>query len=244
VPADIEGSTRPRGGPYDAFARRSARLARSDDEGAAMTNVPVPWIAGGWSPGVCSRHGEPAEIRGRTRFVSKAPGWAIPFILLGGIVYVIIVSAVRKTVQAPNWPFCDACKGLRTRRLLIGLGLLLGSLVLFLVGGSLANDDPEAPTGALMLLGGGVAVIAGLIVALLSGRTAIARGVVSQDGAWLQFAGSHPRFDAEVAAAITKAHELQAAAYQQWQAQAAAPPPQYAQPTPYGQPSQYGQPGQ
>src|SRR4051812_38274526 len=97
-----------------------------DDGGAAMTNVPAPWItASGWSPSVCARHGRPPQSRTTVRFISKAPGWAFPLILLGAIVYLIVLSIVRKTVVASNWPYCEQCRALRRQRLLTGLGLLV-----------------------------------------------------------------------------------------------------------------------
>jgi len=182
-----------------------------------MTNVPAPWITGGvWSPNVCARHGRPPQSRTTARFISKAPGWAFPLILLGAIVYLIVVSIVRKTVIAANWPYCELCRSVRRQRLFAGFGLLVGGLLLFFVGAGVAADSAQSAAGPLAVVVGLVAFVIGIVVALRSGPGVIAGGVVSADGAWVQFARSDPAFDAEVMAAIARAHELQAAAYQQF----------------------------
>jgi hypothetical protein len=201
-----------------------------------MTNVPSAWLAT-WAPSVCSRHGEPATVRLKTRFISRAPGWALPLIIFGGIVYLIVVSAVRKTVWAQNWGYCPACISLKNKRLYIGLGVLAVGAVLFVLGIAVLGNDDESALGPLTFLVGMVLFIVGLVVSALSGRTAIAGGMASMDGVWVQFRQPAQRFVAEVDQALAVAKQAQAA---QWGLQPAPAQPQYGQPQ-YGQP-QYGQP--
>src|SRR2546430_7500914 len=98
-----------------------------------MVQIPAQWVSAGQGvPDLCVKHGLPSTQRRRLRLISKPPGWALPLIVFGAIIYVIIVTAVRKTVIAPAWPFCDECKRQRSRFLLIGLGLLILSVVGFI----------------------------------------------------------------------------------------------------------------
>jgi hypothetical protein len=201
-----------------------------------MTSLPAYWTNAGYGvPNVCARHGEPATRRTKTQFISKPPTWAIPLAILGLIIYLIVVMAVRKTITVQNWPYCDQCRNLKLQRLLGGLGGLVLGILLFIVGGGLTNDDDTAGFGALLLIAGFGLAFAGLIVAAYSGRTAIAGGVVSKDGQFIELPKAEARFAAQVEAAANYAEQHARQQQAQYQ-QAQYPQPQYQQP-------QYPQPG-
>jgi hypothetical protein len=142
--------------------------------------VPAGRVAGGQVPPICAKHGQPAAMTKKLRLISKPPGWAFALIILGALPYLIAVLATRKTVIAPQWPFCDQCKAERSRVLGIGLGILGLGLLLFVVG--IAASDPDSAVGPLMLLFGFIALLAGLIVAVRGNWVFQSRAMVSRDG--------------------------------------------------------------
>ncbi len=158
--------------------------------------LPANWVAAGYGvPDVCARHGEPAQERKRVRFVSKPPQWAYVLILLGAIVYLIVVSSLRKTVIAPAWPFCVRCREFRNRMLAIGLGVLALGIVLFIGSIALASSsDAAGPIPALGVFVGLILLIAGIVVAGQASAPVVAGGQVSQDGAWLLLRRAHAGF--------------------------------------------------
>jgi hypothetical protein len=176
--------------------------------------VPAGLIASGEGiPGVCSRHGRESSRAAKCRFISRPPRWAPVLILAGALPYLIVVMALRKTVQAPYWPMCTECDGRRRKLLLAGFGGIAASVVLFFVAVALMSDTtttqtdygytttesgPMAGFGALLLVLAFVAFIGGIIVAGQGTTVGIAQGQVTQDGIFVEFKKSHPSFDQSV----------------------------------------------
>ncbi|MFB9409591.1 hypothetical protein [Dactylosporangium matsuzakiense] len=156
-----------------------------------MLKLPAGQVAAGQLPQVCPRHGEPAIEMKPMRLISKPPAWTPILILAAVIVYAIVVSILRKTVQAAGWPWCAQCKAARSRLLSIGLGVLGLGLLLLIGGFALVNSNDA---GGLLVLVGIFTLLAGLIVAARSGNQAIARAFVSQDGQFVEVAKPDPRF--------------------------------------------------
>jgi hypothetical protein len=155
-----------------------------------MLSIPAGQVAAGHLPHICARHGEPPVEMKRIRFISKPPPWAPFLILAGGIVYLIVVSALRKKIEAPAWAWCAQCKAQRSRMLGIGLGVL--ALGLLLIIGGIATIDNSA--GPLLFLVGLVGLLAGAIVAARSGYQAVSSAFVSQDGQFLEVHKEDQRF--------------------------------------------------
>lgn len=197
---------------------------------AVEVSIPANFVQTGWgTPSVCSRHGEPAVQTTKLRFISKPPPWAYILILAGVIVFVIVAAATRKTVQNQAWPFCARCKKQRAVGLTVGLSLVVVGLILWMVGVGAQSD--AAGVGFLIGL---LVFFAGALVAARSGRSALAGGVVTRDGQWVQFAKASEAFAGQAGAA-------QQAAAQQWAQRAAAQhpygaPAYSAQQYPYQQP--------
>src|SRR5439155_4850271 len=121
------------------------------------------------------------------------------------IVFVIVAMLLRKDVTAPNWPFCARCRQLRTRRLLVGLGLLVLSVVMFVVSFALASGARSGtrewgvPVGLLVAW---VSFLVGMVIALRSALPNIAGAQVSRDGMWVLVPRAHPRFTERVTTAV------------------------------------------
>jgi hypothetical protein len=155
-----------------------------------MLSIPAAQVAAGHLPHICARHGEPpAEMR-RIRFISKPPSWAPVLILAGGIVYLIVVSALRKKIEAPAWAWCAQCKAQRSRLLGIGLGVLALGLLLIVIGVVTIQNT----AGPLLCLVGLLALLAGAIVAARASYQAISSAFVSQDGQYLEVHKEDQRF--------------------------------------------------
>jgi hypothetical protein len=186
------------------------------------TQIPAVLVASGYGvPEVCSRHGEVALDRRRTRFISRPPQWSYVLVLAGLVVWLVVVVALRKTVVAAAWPFCARCRALRTRLLTIGLATVAVGIVAVVGSIALTASDPSghsaaAQAGPFGLLVGLVVLLVGAAVAGRGGTPAIANAFVSGDGRWLGVRKAHPAFAERVRALV-----------------AAAPPP-----TPY--PPAYG----
>lgn len=154
-----------------------------------VVTIPAAQVAAGQLPHVCARHGEqPIEMK-NIRLISKPPPWAPLLILAGGIVYVIVVSAMRKKVQAPAWPLCAQCKAQRSRNLGIGLGVVGLGVLLFVIGAAVGSDN-----GSILLLLGFFALLAGLVVAARSNYQVISSAFVSQDGNFVEVTKADERF--------------------------------------------------
>jgi hypothetical protein len=155
-----------------------------------MLSIPAAQVAAGHLPHICARHGESPVAMRRIRFISKPPPWAPVLILAGGIVYLIVVSSLRKKIEAPAWAWCAQCKAQRSRMLGIGLGVLGLGLLLIVVG--LATIDNSA--GPLLFLVGLVGLLAGAVVAARSSFQAVSSAYVSQDGHFLEVHKEDQRF--------------------------------------------------
>ncbi len=176
-----------------------------------MVDIPAQWVAAGHGvPDVCARHGEPAVRRQRVQLISRAPGWALPLIVFGLLIYALVVFAVRKSVVAPAWPFCAQCLDARRRRRRTGLVLLgmaalstLGAVVLI---GPLHND--AGGSGFLLAL---LLILAAVIVFGTGSWAYTSRARVSQDGYSVQVKGcaAFDRMALEVQQAVW--HHQQAA---------------------------------
>ncbi|AEV85740.1 hypothetical protein ACWT_4718 [Actinoplanes sp. SE50] len=162
-------------------------------------------------PSVCSRHGEAPAVQKPVKFWSKPPAWALILILFGALPYLIVVWALRKEVRSQAWPFCSECVKLHKNRLLIGLGLIAVLPI------SLAFPRGDS-FGTVVLLALVVALAGAAVLARGSYRM-LPGGVVSRDGAQVDFPNSHPAFDAAAQAAYHQAAQRYAA----WQAGQHAP---------------------
>ncbi|MEH0841715.1 hypothetical protein V6U81_04875 [Micromonospora sp. CPCC 205711] len=195
-------------------------------------DLPAPAVtAGGGVPQVCARHGEPAIRHQKVLFRSRTPGWVYILLPFGVLVFAIVAAVLQKRVKAAAWPFCAECARLRTRRLLIGLGVVALAILGVVV---VAVAVPQGSDAAGMIVVLFVfALLVGLGFVAASGWGGIASGHVSADGALLQVRKPHPRF-AEQAEAIRIAVEQHWAAQRWQQAQALGNPAtaQWQQPVP------------
>ncbi|WP_200209543.1 hypothetical protein [Micromonospora coerulea] len=182
-------------------------------------DLPAPAVAAGAATQVCVRHGQPATRQKKVIFRSYTPKWAYLLILIGVLPFAIVAAALQKRVKAPSWPFCQDCGRLRTRRFLIGVGLLALAIVGAVAASVLlpANDSTGGPIVLVFVL----MVIAGLGVASTAAYGPIASGYVSNDGNTVHIRRAHERF-AEQAAAI------RAGAPQPYQPYPPTAPQQYA----------------
>jgi hypothetical protein len=197
--------------------------------------IPAGWVAAGQGmPNVCARHGRPAVERARIRLISKPPSWTYGLVFLGGIVFAIVTMALRKTVWAPAWPFCDQCRAKRTQMMAIGLGIVtLG--VLSLAGTiALISANPDNPAIGLGLLASILVLLAALVVLARSKRVFLAGANVSEDGQWVIVRAEY-RF--------VQAAYVVPAGYSQQPGYGQLPPgqPGYGQQSGYVQPSRVGQ---
>ena len=177
---------------------------------AVEVRIPAQFVATGWgTPTVCTRHGEPAVERKRVNFVSRTPGWAYVLLLVGVIVFIIVASAIRKTVATAAWPFCAKCNAERKRGLTIGLSILAAAVVAFVLAAVL----PDSSSGLAILLGV-VLLVVGYVVAIRGGSRAMrANGHVTDGGQWVQFDRAHEAFAAQAFAAQQAAAQQAAAQY-------------------------------
>lgn len=167
-------------------------------------SVPANFVSAGWgTPSVCARHGEPAVVTSKTRFVSRTSSWLV---LLGVIIYFVVMAATRKTVWSPAWPFCARCRKEETTKTLAGWGGLVVGLVIWV--GSVQILGSRAPIGAIT---GCVLFIGGVILIGRGTRVAIAGGVVTGDGLTVRFARAHEEFANQVALAAQAAARHHAA---------------------------------
>jgi hypothetical protein len=177
-----------------------------------MVQIPAQWVSAGHGvPDLCVKHGLPPTQRRKLRLISKPPGWALPLVVFGAIIYLIVVMAVRKTVVAPAWPFCDECKQQRSRSLLIGGGLLVLSVVVFI--GSAGVIDSNSGVGGLGMMLSFVLFLVAVILMARANWVNTSRAIVSRDGQWVEVNAGEPFTRAALAL----------------QAQAGAPPPGYGQ---------------
>jgi hypothetical protein len=123
---------------------------------------------------VCARHGLPTVESREVKLYSTTPPWVWLLIPLGLLVAVIVAAALRKTVEAPLWPFCARCHDRRKQMLVPVWGARAAMLVG--VGLAVVTSSPEW----LML-----PMFAFLPFAVFSGQAAwstIAGARVTRDG--------------------------------------------------------------
>lgn len=163
-------------------------------------DLPAHAVTAGAVPEICARHGQPATRRRKTVFRSYTPKWAYILLLFGVLPFAIVAAVLQKRVKAPSWPFCADCGRLRTRRLLIGIGLVVLAVVGAVALSALmpSNDASAGPIVLVFVL----LVIAGLGVASTAGSGSIASGYVSNDGNTVHVRRAHQRFAERVAALL------------------------------------------
>lgn len=189
--------------------------------------IPAPLVVVGQAmPGVCVRHGRPADRHKRVIFRSKNPGWTYLLIILGVIVFAIVAAVLQKRIKAPAWPFCRECAALRTRRFLVGAGIVMLSIVLVVV---LAGTmPPDVSYGPLIVLAFVVLLLVGLIFIARAGWSSIASAFASRDGTAVEVSRPAPAFVEAAAPAQQWALQQRAAqeqAARQWSAQQFPPAP-------------------
>jgi hypothetical protein len=154
-----------------------------------VVRIPAGQVAAGQMPHVCARHGEPAAVMRKIKLISKPAPWTPILIFLAVIVYVIVVTAMRKTVTAPAWPWCAQCKSGRSKMLGIGFGLIGVAVLALVVGVGMGSD--ATPIATLVAL---VALIAGIIVASRGGAQTVSGAFVSRDGQFVEVPKPNDRF--------------------------------------------------
>ncbi|MDG4820796.1 hypothetical protein O7635_02880 [Asanoa sp. WMMD1127] len=155
--------------------------------------IPAQLAASGQGmPRVCARHGQPADRHRSVVFRSKPPAWTYLLIVVGVILFAIVATVLQKRVKAPAWPFCRQCAALRTRRMLIGAGLIVLSVVA-VIGLSVALP-PSSSYGPFVVVAFVALLLAGLFFIAQSGWAVIASAVASRDGAAVEVNRPAPRF--------------------------------------------------
>jgi hypothetical protein len=168
--------------------------------------IPSSWVAAGYGvPDVCSRHGQPAVERKKVTIISRPPAWSYFLILAGVIIFAIVAMAIRKTVKAPAWPFCEQCRRLRSRLLGIGFGILALAVLGFVGSTVLASSEDTAGVGVLGVLLAFLALVASMIVLGRSTAQSIANAQVTQDGNWVLLTNASPAFAGRVSSAMANA---------------------------------------
>lgn len=163
-------------------------------------DLPARAVTAGAVPEVCARHGQPAARRRKTVFRSHTPRWVYILLLFGVLPFAIVAAALQKRVKAPTWPFCADCGRLRTRRLLIGIGLVVLAVAAVVAVSALMppNDSSAGPIVLVFVL----LLIAGLGIASTASSAPIASGYVSNDGNTVHVRRAHQRFAEQVAALL------------------------------------------
>jgi hypothetical protein len=161
-------------------------------------DLPAQAVTAGAVPEVCARHGQPATRRRKTVFRSYTPKWVYILLLFGVLPFAIVAAVLQKRVKAPTWPFCADCGRLRTRRLFIGVGLVVLAVVgAVALSALMAPNDSTAGSIVLVFV---LLLIAGLGVASTAANGPIASGYVSNDGSTVHVRRAHDRFAEQVAA--------------------------------------------
>lgn len=180
-------------------------------------DVPVAWARteGHTLPGVCARHGEPAEEMHHARLGRTSPGWiviaAVTSLLLASLLgvavtpvlaplpvvaFLVVVEKARSRMEV-SWPYCARCVALHHRvdvfRRVAGALTLLG---VFEAVSRVRAHNVGGTTVSLM-----AALISMLVVALVMSAffswQRLARAQVSPDRLSVRVK-AHPRFAAAV----------------------------------------------
>ncbi len=124
---------------------------------------------------------------------------------VGVLLFAIVALVLRKTVVAPQWPFCARCNELRSRRIKTGLGLLGGAVAVLIVSTTIAVSTTSDDIGATSLVIGNLLFVAGIVAGVVvlgqSAWRAVAGAVVSADGLWVTVSKSSPAFAERAATA-------------------------------------------
>ena len=158
-----------------------------------MSTVAVPsaWMAQGYLPPICARHGGRATRVLRRNFYTRVPPWAYLLLLVGVLVFVIVALTVRTTVST-RLPGCERCSAERRRFVLAVVAGWVTACALLVWAIILAS-------GAVLALG--VLALAACSIGTFLGDWLRVGGTVSENRAWVQL----KRVDCAFAAAVTGA---------------------------------------
>jgi hypothetical protein len=165
-------------------------------------DLPAQAVIAGAVPEVCARHGQPATRRRRTVFRSHTPKWTYLLLLFGVLPFAIVAFALQRQVKAPSWPFCPDCGRLRTRRVLLGIGLVLLAVAGVIAFAALL--PPENSYAGTIMVVFVVLLIAGLGTASTASSASIASGYVSNDGDTVHVRRAHQIFGDRVMALLSR----------------------------------------
>jgi hypothetical protein len=163
-------------------------------------DIPAQLVTSGEGvPRVCVRHGEDQTATRKVVFRSRTPGWVYPLVLLGVLTVVIVAAAVQKRVTARSWPLCDRCRATGRKRVLVGLGLAVLSVLMLVV---LVNVVPAGSRYSAVIGVGTILLLAvGLGIASRASSAVLAVGETTRDGSAVRFDPAHPRFAEQAVAA-------------------------------------------
>ena len=159
-----------------------------------MTNVRVPatWIAQGYHPRVCARHGVAATADKPRSFHTKDNPWLLILLLATPLIL------IRKSVKGPV-PMCSLCARERRR----DVSILVGTWVLAAVLLTVAVGMASAVVGLLVA----VAVLGGCVLLLLNNRNRVV-GTLDKKQIWVELRRVHPAYAQLIFQAV---HQPQAA---------------------------------
>jgi hypothetical protein len=153
-----------------------------------QTAVLMPYIrmsaaqaAAGQLPPVCPRHGEDAVARRYLQLNSKPPPWAPVLLLAGFLPYLVVVQALRRTLDVRAWPWCARCTASRRARLVAGFSVLAAGVLLGAYGLVL-----DADTAWVVLCFGALVILVGIFVASFGNTVVVTGASVSRDGQFVE----------------------------------------------------------
>jgi hypothetical protein len=154
--------------------------------------VAAGYVVAGWTPEVCVRHGRRPVATRKATFLSPIPLWMYATILAGLLIFVILVSVLRKKVVAPAWPLCDQCLAERRRNLTL-MWVSIAAFVPLIWAGSALSETMSGSALPLVLLA--LAIVGSPVAAVGFGNrgsvTYLVKGSVSADGSHVSFDPSH-----------------------------------------------------
>jgi hypothetical protein len=146
--------------------------------------VPASWVASGYLPQLCARHGTPATHWTKRKFYSRTPLWVFVLIPFSLLIAAIVMAAMRTTVRG-QLPACAACTSERRRFVAAVVASWVGWFATLFVAASLS--DGWAVIVVLLL-----AVVA--LVTSFSGDAFRTRGALSRDKLWVELKGVDRHF--------------------------------------------------